>query len=401
MQHWGEEVPLKWMLLERVIDTNKKSGKNFITFDDMINIAKHRDIGMDDSMEVITFLHFQNEVGKIVFFDDIPDLIILEPQWLANVFQCLVSDRLLEIKELKDVNKTKICSDLIDLKQKGEISDLLINTLFKIKGGSDFFIQRKQLLEIMKKFDILVEIEGKQAYIMPSRMPSTSYATVCKNLGFVNDNCKKTSWFCLKFGFLPPSFFNHLSVWLMSKYKPSKVGSTDVLALFKGFCVFDLNSSGCDKLLMTMSIDTIALQVVWFAEQTIVPGQCSSIRKDLRKKIIDIKKRYRIEVSYEQKFNCSDLPYNIDGLSFKNLKNNEQVYCYHHKMTHKSRTIYLPWTTERTKVCISQVYILNDRFFTSTQYFRPKVYSIELASTLQNLMINIFATTLTKRVPLY
>ncbi|XP_052082642.1 uncharacterized protein LOC127720206 isoform X2 [Mytilus californianus] len=352
MQLWGESVPLKWILLERVINENKKRGVNFITHDDIIKIAKLPEIAIYDNKEVLTFLHFQNEVGKIVFFKDIPDLIILEPQWLANAFRCLVSDRF-DIDKVQDVSvmdKAQISFDWVNLKTKGEISDLLINTLFKLKGGVSFLKQKKHLLEVMEKFDILLEIKGKHAYLMPSMFPSSSFETVCKSIGIVKDNCQRTSWFCMKFKFLPPSFFNHLSVWLMSKYSPTEVKSTNAFALYRGFCGFDLNKSDCVKLLMTMSIDTIALQIVSFANHTKdLVEECTSVRRDLRKKIIDIKKRYRIAVTYEQQFKCSDCPCHADAKSFETLKEHNDFFCHHHRASHESATVCFPWATRSTE----------------------------------------------------
>ncbi|XP_076086016.1 putative serine/threonine-protein kinase pats1 [Mytilus galloprovincialis] len=350
MPLWGKSVPLKWILLEHLINLNRDCGKHFVSFKDMIKMAKHPEIEILDKGEVSTFLHFQHEVGNIIFFKDIPDLIILEPQWLANAFRCLVSDRF-NIDDVHDVSpkdKRQISADWTLLHNKGKISDLLINTLFKLKGGDYFLTQKKHLLEVMKKFDILMQIEGETAYIMPSMFPPSSISTVCMKIGIVNANCQRTSWFCMKFKFLPPSFFNHLLVWLMKTYRPTRV--TSEFALYRGLCVFDLESSQCDKLLMTMSIDTIALQIVSFSKQTLdLLEVCSGIRKDMRRKIVNLKKRYGIELSYEQMFKCSDCTCHTDAFSLKQLKEHTKNYCSHHQKAHESATICFPWAVESTE----------------------------------------------------
>ncbi|VDI42576.1 Hypothetical predicted protein [Mytilus galloprovincialis] len=349
MPLWGKSVPLKWILLEHLINVNRDNGKHFISFNDMIKMAKQPEIGILDKGEVSTFLHFQHEVGNIIFFKDIPDLIIIEPQWLANAFRCLVSDRFKidDVHDVSPIDKRQISTDWTLLNNKGEISDLLINTLFKLKGGDYFLKQKKQLLEVMKKFDILVQIEGENVYIMPSMFPPSSISTVCMDIGIVKANCK-TSWFCMKFKFLPPSFFSHLLVWLMNNYRPTRVKSG--FALYRGICVFDLDSSRCEKLLMTMSIDTIALQIVSFSKQTQdLLEVCSGVRKDTRRKIVNLKKRYGIDLSYEQMFKCSDCTCHTEAFSLKQLIENTRNYCSHHQEAHESATIYSPWKVESTE----------------------------------------------------
>ncbi|CAG2230323.1 unnamed protein product [Mytilus edulis] len=149
MPLWGTLVPLKWIVLEHLINLNRDSGKHFVSFNDVTKMAKHPEIEIFDEGEVSTFLHFQHEVGNIIFFKDIPDLIILEPQWLANAFRCLVSDRfdIDDVQGASDRDKRQISLDWTLLINKGEISDLLINTLFKLKGGDYFLTQKVQLLE--------------------------------------------------------------------------------------------------------------------------------------------------------------------------------------------------------------------------------------------------------------
>ncbi|CAG2232255.1 unnamed protein product [Mytilus edulis] len=93
MDNWGNLFPLKWVLLEHLIEINKNNGKNFINFTEMSKLAKHSDINILNADDLLLFLRFQHTVGNIIFFENIRDLIILNPQWLADAFRCLVSDR--------------------------------------------------------------------------------------------------------------------------------------------------------------------------------------------------------------------------------------------------------------------------------------------------------------------
>ncbi|VDI29220.1 Hypothetical predicted protein [Mytilus galloprovincialis] len=246
--NWGKAVPLKWFLLEHLIQINKKNGKNFISFTDMFQLAKHPDIKILEEEDLLLFLRFQHNVGNIIFFESIPDLIILNPQWLADAFRCLVSDRV-------DTSSLHHLTDWTLFKRQGKISESLITELFHSKDGSQFSGQKYNLHKVMEKFDILVKIENSNYYIMPSEMPSSTLNVVCEKFGILTKKCKRTSWLCFKFEFLPRSFFNHLSAWFIRKYDPSKLDVA--IALYRGICMFDIESSGCKKILVTMSTDTL------------------------------------------------------------------------------------------------------------------------------------------------
>ncbi|CAG2240018.1 unnamed protein product [Mytilus edulis] len=213
MGNWGNAFPLKWILLEHLIEINKNNGKNFINFTEMSNLAKHPDINIIEKEDLLLFLRFQHNVGNIIFFENIPDLIILRPQWLADAFRCLVSDRV-------DNRRLHHLEDWTLFKRQGKISESLITELFESKDGSQFSGQKDNLHKVMEKLDILVKIENSN-YIMPSMMPSAKFEDVCKNVGVHTEKCKRTSWLCFKFEFLPPSFFNHLSAWFIKQYTPA------------------------------------------------------------------------------------------------------------------------------------------------------------------------------------
>ncbi|XP_071171106.1 uncharacterized protein [Mytilus edulis] len=333
MKNWGELMPLKWILLEHLIEINKNEGKHFINFSDMVSLANHPDIKMINIKDVEAFLRFQNKEGNIIFFEDMQDFIILNPQWLVNAFRCLVSDKI-------DAN-LQHRSDWGDFKHKGKLSESLIKQLFKSRNGEKFIGQSKHLLKVMEKFDIIIKIDGTSSYIMPSMMPSAVFHEECSKIGIEGEDCKRTSWLCLKFEFLPPAFFNHFYVWFIkSKYT---VNEKQLLAfLFRGFCVFDIDETCCKKLLVTMSTDTIALQLLSFSKKEEDFGNiCSNIRDGLIEHTNAIKKRYDLEISYELHFKCSKSQYDEDSISYQQLKQLSEYRCKKH--THETEELYLPW----------------------------------------------------------
>ncbi|CAG2237635.1 unnamed protein product [Mytilus edulis] len=335
MNNWGQALPMKWILLEYLIEINKDQGRNFVKLTDMIEMGKHPDINIIEKEDLLVFLRFQHNIGNIIFFENIPDLIILKPQWLADAFRCLVSNRI--------EAKFHHLSDYKLLKNHDKISKSLISKLFESKKGSQFLGQQGNLHQLMEKLDIIVKVDT-DLYIMPSNMPASAFEDVCKNVGIRNTDCKRTSWLCLKFDFLPPSFFNHLSAWFIRNYNPSKLDSDNgSFALYRGICMFDIDSSGCVKILVTMSTDIIALQVVSFSKQRDVGKTCNDIYNKVKDVVEKIRKSYKVKISFKLHFKCSDGDYYKDTIVYETLSSQHEYYCPQHKTAHQSDLIYSPW----------------------------------------------------------
>ncbi|CAG2236640.1 unnamed protein product [Mytilus edulis] len=116
------------------------------------------------------------------------------------------------------------------------------------------------------------------------------------------------------------------------------------MMLSRGICVFDIDQSGCKKLLVTMSTDTIAIQLMSFStRKPDLESICVSIREDLIEKIKAIKERYKLALSYELHFKCSTGKYYDQTISYKTLKCSPEYQCKEHQEAHQSEEIYLPW----------------------------------------------------------
>ncbi|CAC5416055.1 unnamed protein product [Mytilus coruscus] len=306
MNNWGNAFPLKWILLEHLIEINKNDGKKFINFTDMLKLAKHPDINILNEEDLLLFLRFQHNVGNIIFFENIRDLIILSPQWLADTFRCLVSDRV-------DYSILYHLEDWLLFKQQGKISESLITVLFKSKDGSQFSGQKNNLHKVMEKLDILVKIENSSYYIMPSQIPSST------------------------------------------NYYPSKLDSG--VALHRGICMFDIDRSGCEKILVTLSTDTIALQVVSFSEKKEFGSTCSDIYSEVKRLIEEIIVRYKVKIYFQLHFKCSDGYYYKDTFEFENLTRTNECFCVEHKKVHQSEQMYSLWMKKEVCFKTASVYI--------------------------------------------
>lgn len=339
MDDWGGTLPLKWILLEHLIEINKNNGKNFINVNEMTQMANHHQINLD-SDQIDIFLRIQNSIGKIVFFETIPNFIILKPQWLADAFRCFMREG--------DESRLHHLEDWTMFIRHGKLSKSLITKLFDSKPGSQFAGQRTNLHNIMVMLDILVEIKGSDFYIMPSKMPSVPFADFCKYTGITTS--RRTSWLCLKFKFLPPAFYYHLTAWFITKYTPSNLDTDSTsLALYRGICLFDIDSNGCEKLLVTMSSDIIALQILSFSTQLKLKDTRSEVYSELKTIIKEIKDKYQLKLSLRLHFKCSTGNFGKDTRPYKFLKSNPEYYCSCHTTAHQSDAIYLPWVKNEVR----------------------------------------------------
>ncbi|XP_052097390.1 uncharacterized protein LOC127732395 isoform X4 [Mytilus californianus] len=381
MDNWGNAFPLKWILLEHLIEINKINGKNFINFPDMSNLAKHPDINILEKEELLLFLRFQHNVGNIIFFENIQDLIILRPQWLADAFRCLVSDKV-------DYRRLHHLKDWTRFTRQGKMSESLITELFNSKDGCQLSGQKNNLLKVMEKLDILVKIENSSYYVMPSMMPPSTFDAVCEKIGILTNKCKRTSWLCFKFEFLPPSFFNHLSALFIRKYNPSKLDSG--IALYRGICMFDSEASGGKKIMVTMSSDTIALQVVSFSEQHEgLRSTCSDIFSGVTQLITNIKERYKVKISFKLHFKCSDGYYFKDTFEYEKLTIEKECFCIQHKQMHRSEQIYSPWMNNEGKTIPHRAKISTKQEDHNPKNEPNKVAAQDQASVKTNLPVSV------------
>ncbi|CAG2188188.1 unnamed protein product [Mytilus edulis] len=259
MEDWGKDCPLKWLLLQQVLLKLRYSNVPISSTKTLMKIAKHEDIGISEENEVKRCLQYCNDNGTIIYFDEenLADYVILDPKWLINAFRCLVSDKIANVIEVSD--------DWQKLKDTGQLKDSLISRLFRKEPQLKFEDNKAHLIEVMKRFDIIVTLGSSNVLYMPCMMKSCSFAEVQKQCLDGNQPFYKTSWFCLEFKFLPPAFFNHIIAWYIKQYSVSVIIDKETRSnrniLYRHIGVFDLDSSHCERLVVCEGHNTIALQV--------------------------------------------------------------------------------------------------------------------------------------------
>ncbi|XP_071121311.1 uncharacterized protein [Mytilus edulis] len=365
VETWGQQLPTRWIKYEQVLDQHRENQDRVMAYEEMKTLGRSVGLEIKDKNEINLFLRYQHDIGNLIYFEDLPDLVILQPQWLVDVLKCLVSARKFQIRRNIVYN-----SDWKELETTGRLTEDLITEAFTgEEEGTGFVKYRRHILQIMEKFDIIVRPDiaeeesvsslDENGEIDKSKMPTVHYYVPCliKSKAIINivDSFKvdgqdfnRTSWMCMHFDFLPPAFFNHVLVNYIRRYQisrePSKHGCK--LALYRGMGVFNLDSSGRTKLAVCVSKHVILFQIWKWCKHSHLSFK--GIWEHAEASITGIKGRYKMNVSYTVKMKCCNGSFdNPDGMvEMSKLETEEEYFCDEHAVLHKSKDLLESWFKE-------------------------------------------------------
>ncbi|VDI54340.1 Hypothetical predicted protein [Mytilus galloprovincialis] len=341
MEDWGKDCPLKWLLFQQVLLKLKDNNVPISSTKALLKIAKHKDIDISEDNEVKQCLQYCHDMGTVVYFDEenLLDHVILDPKWLINALRCLVSDKIDNVIEVSD--------DWETLTDTGQLTDALISLLFKKEPELKFEENKSHIIEVMKRFDIIVNLKKSTALYMPCMIKSCSFFEVQKQFGDENQPFYKTSWLCLEFKFLPPAFFNHIIAWYIKQYQVhviiDKVNRSKRNALYRQIGIFDLDRSCCEQLVVCEGPNVIALQV-WDSRKS--KKTYGDLESSLYKFVETLRKHYNLNISYTNAFTCTDGDFTINRKTIKDLITSD-YRCSEHKTIHLSDDLINPWTVSK------------------------------------------------------
>ena len=166
-----EAIPIKWLRYEKQLQVKKESGKKWIDRDEARTIASET-CNIFDDQEFQTLLNFLHDKRILIHFNDTPELdklVVLDPQWLIDVFKMVITVRPYNPKERKFVTLwDKLESDGI-LEEK--LLERVWAPLFSDKETSE------SLIAIMEKFSLVCSWPSSDAscakqYLVPSMLMS-------------------------------------------------------------------------------------------------------------------------------------------------------------------------------------------------------------------------------------
>ncbi|XP_076108934.1 uncharacterized protein LOC143076921 [Mytilus galloprovincialis] len=341
MNDWGRVCPLKWILFQQVLGKLKESGVPISTTKQLLKIATHDDIGISNNEEFKLCLQYCHDNGTVIYFEEenLKDHVILDPKWLVDAFRCLVSDKI--------ETKIKLSDHWQNLIETGELTDTLITALFKKEPHLKFLENKIHLLEVMIRFDIIVSLKNSSALYMPCMMTPCTFEEVRKHFIDESQFFYRTSWLCLDFEFLPPAFFNHILAWYIRQYSVSTITEkgtrNERKTLYRQIGVFNLDSSGCEQLVVCEGPNVIALQV-WnsrISDQAYV-----DFRTKLCQFVDTLLDRYKLKLTFTLSFKCKDGDFTINRQTM-NILVTTDYRCFEHKTNHISEDLVKPWFVDR------------------------------------------------------
>ncbi|XP_076085365.1 uncharacterized protein LOC143056168 [Mytilus galloprovincialis] len=346
-KQWNIKTPARWIHLEKALFENSY-GKPVVAKSDIAEIANNIIQPITDEEELERFLTYHNGIGTFVYFSDLPEYVVLDPQWLESAFKCIITANQFQ-KDL--VHQT----EWQELRQDGRLSEKLLNEIFLHQ--EDYIKKyRAHLLKIMEKFNIIVrprtmsdayEINEESDYYVPCMIKKTSLSNI-KEKFF---NCpSKSSCLCVEFDFLPPSFATQILVACTRYYTVAKGPQTNDgrhPAFYRDFAIYNLDAAGCEKLLIANYQNVLQIQIWKWGE----PEKRSY--HDVKAKLLGIieeMQQIRIQpsLSYELKLKCKYTDYEcLDGMVDLNvIKPQKEYFCEEHGNTHNSEEIYFDWVGE-------------------------------------------------------
>ena len=256
-----EAIPIKWLKCEKELQAMRESGEKWVILEKAKTIASEK-CNIVDEKEFRTFLNFLHDKRILIHFADTPDLdklVILDPQWLIDVFKKVITVKPYDHKEKKFSELWRKLQDYGILEEK--LLEHAWSPLFESKETS------KSLVAIMEKFSLLCAMPSSDAssskqYLVPSMLQSPLPKEEIEEL----IKSAQTSIF-LKFqsGHVPPGLFPRLVLqffqWNKDKYK-----SPDDYQLYRNFARFETHEEeNCSVILLCHSL---FIQVVLYKENS-------------------------------------------------------------------------------------------------------------------------------------
>ncbi|VDI26341.1 Hypothetical predicted protein [Mytilus galloprovincialis] len=355
LSSWEENLPVRWVVLEKEIYREKTEAdilytegigetlacenKTVILYTDAQCLANECSFPnvQQETSELDSFLKYEHEIGNIIFFKEVKEYIVLDPEWLVDVFRCFVSN---------DYNdETLGMTEWAVLAKTGKLEDKLVETLLQKVPCLILTKHKQYLLELMEEFGIIVKPKNydfRNDIYMPCMIKPRPFQDIFGKVDVETENCKKSSWFCLVFNFLPPSYFNHVLVSFVKNKRLFYDKKDSKLGIYRNVGIFQLNNTGSEILVICLSKNLIAMKVLQLNSSEDV---CYSYVKTQLINLVDlIKLRYRINVTYEIRFKCQGGSlYDNEGIGYEEAMEKSEYRCADHEEMHLSKDLYRSW----------------------------------------------------------
>jgi hypothetical protein len=126
----------------------QKENIPFISYDQYIKECVEENVKDETSQK--TIVEFLNEVGTVIYFKDLPDTMVFNPEWITKgVYAIIDNPRIVKNKGELEI---------------AQLNDILHKTEYPSK-------KHKYILDIMRKFELCVDIERDRKFLIPDLLP--------------------------------------------------------------------------------------------------------------------------------------------------------------------------------------------------------------------------------------
>ena len=268
LQHTNEYIPIKWLRYEKALKVVLDEGHKKITFEHARRIASEV-CQIYDHQEFVTVLDFLHDQRIIIHFDDtdeLNELVVLDPQWLIDVFKAVIT-----VKRFDHIE-----SGFMDLWLKLENDGILEEKLLKHMWGSLAKEHHtfESLIAIMENFSLLCswslsDEPFSKKYLVPSMLkyyPTEEFTKLITSARLPSLFVKFES------GQSPSNLFPRLVVQFL-QWGRKEFWSTKNPRLFKNFARLYTKSQKCSVVLLCHSS---------FIEVVVHGGEGPSLKDDLQ-----------------------------------------------------------------------------------------------------------------------
>ena len=179
-----EAIPIKWLKFEKEMKEKNQDGHKWMPLDEAKNIATEK-CGISSTEQFVAMLNFLHDQRILVHFDHTKQLkrmVILDPQWLVDVFKEVITIRPYQSRERK----------YEQLWLKLERTGILKEELLKHVWGPLFDNREtcQTLIALMEKFCLLCPLSSSVAtdspteYLVPSMLKFPPQEDVRKLIAF-------------------------------------------------------------------------------------------------------------------------------------------------------------------------------------------------------------------------
>ena len=156
---WGMERPLKWVKLEEdIMKRAKEEDKKFL---DLSVVKEMASIYNMDDTDIEAFLKFHHIMGDFIYYPEVPDKVITDPQWIINVLKVLITTH-------DFIDERTLQQEMRDKLKQGIVSRGTLDILWE---GNDVDF----LVELLRKLSLIMPLQttdvGERTYLIPVMLP--------------------------------------------------------------------------------------------------------------------------------------------------------------------------------------------------------------------------------------